>query len=34
MAIILVLMGLHELYLRSREQGKNAPIRKTGKKKR
>ena len=34
MAIILVLMGLHEIYLRSREPGKNTPIKKTGKKKR
>ena len=34
MAIILVLMGLHELYLRSREQEKNASLKKTGKKKR
>jgi signal peptidase len=33
-AIVLVLMGLHEIYLRSREPEKNAPIRKTGKKKR
>ena len=33
-AIILVLMGLHEIYLRSREQGKNASGKKTGKKKR
>jgi signal peptidase len=34
MAIIFVLMGLHELYLRSREKETNASMKKTGKKKR
>jgi len=34
MAFILVLLGLHEIYLRSREKEKSASTKKTGKKKR
>jgi hypothetical protein len=34
MAFILILLGLHEIYLRSREKEKSASTKKTGKKKR